>query len=777
MLSRTATCARHGRRAVTTGLLAGLLVGTCAITPAQAVPVQSPGVPTRYDFGPVISSAMIVAASYTTNGDLLAVDGMSGNVLRIAADGASTVLTNVSGANDVTEDAATGDIYVSTATKVLEVSGGVGPVTVVAGDGGPAGTAGVRVDGIAASAGIVYLADGTHDVVRQVDTVSGTMSTVVGGGGAWSLNDAPGTSIQLDWPQGLALDAEGRLLIPERLRGAVRRWDPTTQIVSTVAGGVTYGNYSGEGGPAVPSGLGGPVDVAVDSAGNILIAAENDRRIRRVDVATQTISTIAGNGSVGPVPTSGAGTSGSVTYVATVAVAPDDEVVFGTGYNSWSGRGNGLQRLVGYRAAPSLTSPEPAAAVLGTSYSHTFTADGSPTARFAVTAGSLPHGLSLNPTTGVLSGTPAAPGASSFTITASNSQGSVDDVVEFSVVAAPVIDPSAPAAATVGTAYSQILTATGFPAPHWAVSAGELPAGLELSSEGEITGTPTVRGTSTFTVRAENSVGADEVALEIAVAAAPVTPPNVVPVTPERVPVKGAPVRNADGSLSYASPDGPTVVSGAIATFYADRGGDTGFLGAPLSAAFEIRSSVGDEALVQRFENGLVYWSAGTGAHEVHGAIRSTYAGTSWERGVLGLPTTDESMTPDGGRFNHFQGGSVYWTPATGAHVVRGAIRGAWAAAGWERSAVGYPTGEEFATRDGGRVQRFSTGLAYWTPALGAHLVHGAFQGYYAGQDWERGALGYPVSNEYPAGDGDVRQDFEGGSLVFDAASGVVRRL
>ncbi|WP_442907759.1 LGFP repeat-containing protein, partial [Kineococcus sp. G2] len=66
-------------------------------------------------------------------------------------------------------------------------------------------------------------------------------------------------------------------------------------------------------------------------------------------------------------------------------------------------------------------------------------------------------------------------------------------------------------------------------------------------------------------------------------------------------------------------------------------------------------------------------------------------------------------------------------------------------------------------------------GLVYWTPALGAHAVHGAFAGYYAGQSWERGSLGYPRTGEYPV-PGGVRQDYEGGSLVWDARSGRVTR-
>ena len=81
--------------------------------------------------------------------------------------------------------------------------------------------------------------------------------------------------------------------------------------------------------------------------------------------------------------------------------------------------------------------------------------------------------------------------------------------------------------------------------------------------------------------------------------------------------------------------------------------------------------------------------------------------------GFLGLPMSRE-MGPltRGGYGQHFAGGSVYWSPAGGAAVVRGAIRDRWAGLGWENSWLGYPTGEEFGVR-GGIVQRFQGGLVY----------------------------------------------------------------
>lgn len=85
------------------------------------------------------------------------------------------------------------------------------------------------------------------------------------------------------------------------------------------------------------------------------------------------------------------------------------------------------------------------------------------------------------------------------------------------------------------------------------------------------------------------------------------------------------------------------------------------------------------------------------GAFEVHGAIREKYLALGAEASILGYPHTDELGTPDGrGRFNHFQGGSIYWTADTGAHEVHGLIRDRWSALGWERNPqLGYPITDE----------------------------------------------------------------------------------
>ncbi|MCV4803044.1 hypothetical protein OFC41_30945, partial [Escherichia coli] len=70
--------------------------------------------------------------------------------------------------------------------------------------------------------------------------------------------------------------------------------------------------------------------------------------------------------------------------------------------------------------------------------------------------------------------------------------------------------------------------------------------------------------------------------------------------------------------------------------------------------------------------------------------------------GFLGSVLTGETPTPDGiGRFNVFEGGSIYWSPSTGAFEVHGAIRDKYAAVGWEAGILGYPLSNETKTPDG----------------------------------------------------------------------------
>jgi uncharacterized repeat protein (TIGR01451 family) len=156
---------------------------------------------------------------------------------------------------------------------------------------------------------------------------------------------------------------------------------------------------------------------------------------------------------------------------------------------------------------PAITLSSLAAGTAGTAYNQTLTASPSGGGySFAVTTGTLPPGLSLNASTGAVTGTPSTAGTFSFTVTATGF-GNCTGLQSYSVViACPAVtlSPTALPNATVNTAYSQTVGATpAGTAYSFSVTTGTLPSGLSLnSSTGAITGAPTQSGTFNFRVTA-----------------------------------------------------------------------------------------------------------------------------------------------------------------------------------------------------------------------------------------------------------------------------------
>jgi len=165
------------------------------------------------------------------------------------------------------------------------------------GDGGPATSAmlyypyGVTVD----SKNNVYIADYSNQAVRKVS--AGVITTIAGmpGNGGYSGDGGPATSAMLNAPTAIAVDAAGNVFIADTNNCRVREINAVTGIITTVAGNGNCG-FTGDG-QAVANGLASPQGIAVDPNGNLFIS-DNNERVRWVNPAGM-MTTIAGNGIAG----------------------------------------------------------------------------------------------------------------------------------------------------------------------------------------------------------------------------------------------------------------------------------------------------------------------------------------------------------------------------------------------------------------------------------------------------------------------------------------------
>lgn len=130
--------------------------------------------------------------------------------------------------------------------------------------------------------GNVYISDYGNHRIRMVDISNGIISTYAGDGTPGSNGDgSPATAAQLNYPAGVAFDINGNLYIADEHNNKVREVDSLTGIITTVAGNGAVGN-SGDGGLAIAAELQYDYGVAVDKSGNFFIADAGNNKVREV---------------------------------------------------------------------------------------------------------------------------------------------------------------------------------------------------------------------------------------------------------------------------------------------------------------------------------------------------------------------------------------------------------------------------------------------------------------------------------------------------------------
>ena len=259
-----------------------------------------------------------IGVSVDKQGNVYVADWGNRRVRKLSTNGIITTFTGTgergpSGDGGRAVDAKVGDlngtavdwrgiVYISDSWRVRMVDH-AGIITTFAGtgnrdplgDGGPATQAGLAASGIAVdNKGNVYISDDLNNRIRKV--TAGTISTVAGGGIRGHRGDGgPATEAELRAPRGVAADRYGNVYIADESDKRIRRVD-RRGIITTFAGGrVGLGRSLGDGGPATKAQLLDPTGVAVDFGGNVYIA--DVWRLRKV-ATNGTITTVAGPGVV-----------------------------------------------------------------------------------------------------------------------------------------------------------------------------------------------------------------------------------------------------------------------------------------------------------------------------------------------------------------------------------------------------------------------------------------------------------------------------------------------
>ncbi|STQ98598.1 putative Ig domain-containing protein [Janthinobacterium lividum] len=351
-------------------------------------------------------------------------------------------------------------------------------------------------------------------------------------------------------PTGLSLAANGTL------SGTPTAAGPYNFTVTATDSSSGSGPYTGSRAYSVTVAAGAPVAGAVSAT--VAYGSSANPITLNLSGGAATSVAVASAASHGTATASGT----SITYTPTAGYGGPDSFT----YTASNGVGTSAPATVTITVGgPTITiapSTVPAAAV-GSAYSQSVTAaNGGAPYTYAISAGALPAGLTLNASTGVLSGTPTAGGVFNFTVRATDSStgsGPYSGARAYSMtVAAPTISitPTVMPAMTAGVAYSQSISAAGGTATYsYAITGGSLPTGLSLAPDGTLSGTPTAAGPYNFTVTATDS----------STGSGPYTGSRAYSVTV----AAGAPVAgNVSTSVAYGSSANPITLnlSGGAAT-------------------------------------------------------------------------------------------------------------------------------------------------------------------------------------------------------------------
>jgi hypothetical protein len=206
--------------------------------------------------------------------------------------------------------------------------------------------------------------------------------------------------------------------------------------------------------------------------------------------------------------------SGAITGTPTVAGT------FTVTLGATNGSGTGTSSLhLTILAAPVISSSASASGTRNAAFTYIIAASNTPT---SYAASGLPAGLSVNTSTGIISGTPTLTGTTTVTLGATNAAGTGNLTLTLTVSGAPAVTSFLTDSATVGMVYSYQISGTNNPTSYTATG---LAAGLSLNAAtGVISGTPTAAGTATIVIGATNAAGSGTATLSLTISSGTISP-------------------------------------------------------------------------------------------------------------------------------------------------------------------------------------------------------------------------------------------------------------
>lgn len=168
------------------------------------------------------------------------------------------------------------------------------------------------------ASGNIYIACVNDNRVRKIDATTFTITTVAGTGVAgYSGDNGLAVNAKLNFKggfPGIAIDKSGNIYISDYKNNRIRKIDVATKIITTIANTSGIADYKGDNGVATSAKISGPAGIWVDNSNNIYFADNNNSVIRRIDGTTNIITTIAGNGSPNFGGDNGVPTSAYLSY-------------------------------------------------------------------------------------------------------------------------------------------------------------------------------------------------------------------------------------------------------------------------------------------------------------------------------------------------------------------------------------------------------------------------------------------------------------------------------